>query len=79
MEPTNLNADQLLRMECLRLCSGSVAEAKNAYFWLNEQAQKQKNLGGLNQVNTNMQTFGGNQSQAAYPVGPITHGSGTKC
>ena len=79
MEPTKLNADQLLRMECLRLCSGSVAEAKNAYFWLNEQAQKQKNLGGLNQVNPNMQTFGGNQSQAAYPLGPITHGSGTKC
>ena len=83
--------DQELRLECLRICI-NVAEAKNAYFWINGegrqhvgsgsiggQNQQTTNLGGLNQVNPhlNMQTFGGNQSKADHPIGPITHGSGT--
>jgi hypothetical protein len=31
---TNLSADQTLRIQCLQICSGSVAEAKNAYYWV---------------------------------------------
>jgi hypothetical protein len=56
----NLNPDQALRIECLRICSGCVAEAKNAYFWINGDGAKQAgNLGTLNQTNPNlnMQTF----------------------
>ena len=31
---TTLNNDQAIRVRCLEICSGSVAEAKNAYYWV---------------------------------------------
>jgi hypothetical protein len=33
MTPT-LSNDQAIRIQCLQICGGSVAEAKNAYFWV---------------------------------------------
>lgn len=29
-----LSTDQEIRVHCLQICGGSVAEAKNAYFWV---------------------------------------------
>ncbi|MDQ0571490.1 hypothetical protein QFZ42_003324 [Variovorax paradoxus] len=34
METPTLNNDQVIRIQCLQICSGSVAEAKNAYYWV---------------------------------------------
>lgn len=67
--------DQELRLECLRICI-NVAEAKNAYFWINGE-------GRLNSANQQGAAFGGVQSQNQQIVagrqmqGPTTFGSGT--
>lgn len=35
----DLTEDQRIRLECLNICSGSVSEAKQAYYWVMGEGQ----------------------------------------
>lgn len=36
------NNDQEIRIHCLQICGGSVAEAKNAYYWVMTESKPER-------------------------------------
>lgn len=53
-----LPPDQMLRLECLRICGGSVAEAKNAYFWINGEGRQHVGTGSFSNAQNTAPNLG---------------------